>query len=64
MRRRVPQFARYKWRSNQRSMNLRGSPLRSPHSYWLVKLVAVIRARDEIDRNASCAALSRGRSIA
>jgi hypothetical protein len=29
-----------------------------------VKLVAVIRARDEIDRNTSCAARSRGRSIA
>jgi hypothetical protein len=29
-----------------------------------VKLVAVIRARDEIDRNAFCAARSSGRSIA
>lgn len=61
---RVPQFVRYRCASKYFSISLRGSPLKSPHSYVLTKLVALMSARVDSDRNSASSRAVRGRSTA
>ena len=64
MSRRLPQFAKYRCASKYRAISSRGSPLKSPHSYVLMKLVEVMSARVDNDRNSACCCRSSGRSTA
>jgi len=60
----VPQLARWRKASKQRSIHRSGLPRKSPHEYSLTKLVGVIRPRVETDRSSLISAVVSGRSIA